>query len=76
MVIIMEAILRGETFKVEIVRKNNKNVYFRFKDGILYVTCNRFVSEREILKMINNNEDALYKMYSKVNKREEILFFY
>lgn len=71
MVIIMEAILRGETFKVEIVRKNNKNVYFRFKDGILYVTCNRFVSEREILKMIKNNEDALYKMYSKVNKREE-----
>ena len=67
----MEAILNGVKFQVEIERKNNKNVYFRFKDGILYVTCNRFVSERDLSKMIEKNEMPLYKMYLKVQKKED-----
>lgn len=67
----MEAILNGIKFQVEIERKNNKNVYFRFKDGILYVTCNRFVTERDLSKMIEKNEMPLYKMYTKVAKKEE-----
>ena len=39
--------------EVLIEKKNNKNVYFRFKeDGKLHVTCGRFVSESAIKKMI------------------------
>ncbi len=57
---------------IEIVRKNNKNIYFRFKDdGILYVTCNRFVSEREVRRLIQTNEKALLKMYEKFLKQSE-----
>ena len=45
---------------VEIEKKNNKNVYFRVKeDGTLYVTCNRFVSQRDINRMIKDNEKSL-----------------
>lgn len=63
---------------VEIIRKNNKNVYFRFKeDGILYVTCNRFVFQKDIIRMIKENEKSLLKMYEVSIKRfERDLSFY
>ena len=63
---------------VEIVRKNNKNVYFRFKDdGTLYVTCNRFVFQKDIIKMIKSNEKSLLKMYeTSMKKAERDLSFY
>lgn len=57
---------------VEIIHKNNKNIYFRFKDsGILYVTCNRFVSEREVRRLIGSNEKSLLKMYESFLKQSE-----
>lgn len=56
----------------EIVRKNNKNIYFRFKDnGVLYVTCNRFVSEREVRRLISSNEKSLLRMYESFLKQSE-----
>ena len=67
----MDIKLDDYTFKVEIIRKNNKNIYFRFKDGILQVTCNRFVSTREIERLIKNNKDSLLRMYKKVIKKEK-----
>lgn len=64
----------GEYFiDVEIVKKNNKNVYFRFKDdGKLYVTCNRFVSEKEIKRLILTNEKSLLRMYESFLARQEV----
>lgn len=63
---------------VEIEKKNNKNVYFRVKeDGTLYVTCNRFVSQRDINRMIKDIEKSLLKMYeSAMKKYERDLSFY
>ncbi len=57
---------------LEIIHKNNKNIYFRFKeDGILYVTCNRFVSEKEVRRLIASNEKSLLKMYENFLKQNE-----
>ncbi len=67
----MEVTIENHTFKVDITFKNNKNIYFRFKDDILYVTCNRFVSTKEIERIINNNKESLFRMYKKVKKKEE-----
>lgn len=63
---------------VEIIRKNNKNIYFRVKeDGKLYVTCNRFVFQKDIIKMIKENEKSLLKMYeASMKKNERDLSFY
>ena len=59
--------------EVLIEKKNNKNVYFRFKDdGKLHVTCNRFVTESAIKKMITENEKSLLKMYVQSEKKNEI----
>lgn len=78
MVINVEVILGGEKVIVEIVRKNNKNVYFRFKDNVLVVTANRFVSENAVKDMILQNEKSLLRMYSHVVKQSEkaLQFYY
>ena len=67
----MEVEINNKIFPIEIIKKNNKNIYFRFKDDILYVTCNRLVSNRKVLELIKSNEKSLYNMYLKVKKKEE-----
>jgi len=68
----MEIQLGNYKIPLEIIRKNNKNIYFRIKeDGILYVTANRFVSQNEILRIIKENEKSLVRMYEKVNVKIE-----
>ena len=64
---------------IEIERKKNKNVYFRFKDdGTLYITCNKFVLQKDIFKMIKDNEKSLLKMYEKTLQRKirDLSFYY
>ncbi len=67
----MDVLLDNHLIKVEIIRKNNKNIYFRFKNDILVVTCNRFVTTNEIKRLIKANESSLLKMYKKNKKKEE-----
>ena len=64
----MQATIKDITVDIEIIYKNNKNIYFRFKDNTLVVTCNRFVSNKYILDLISKNEDSLYKMCIHSNK--------
>lgn len=67
----MEINIGDYTVELEIIRKNNKNIYFRFKDDKLIVTAHKLVSEKEILKLIKSNEESLEKMYLKTNKRKD-----
>ncbi len=75
----MEVQLGGYVVNLEIEKKNNKNIYFRFKDNnTLYVTCNRFISTKELLKLIKQNEKSLLRMYEKYQQKEEMTkgFYY
>lgn len=74
----MQKIIDGDVVEVVIVRKQNKNIYLRFKeDKKLYATCNRFVSIHDIEKLIDNNIEKITKMYQEINKKNtENLFFY
>ena len=66
----MEVQLGKYSVPIVIIKKNNKNVYFRVKDdGVLYVTCNRFVKEKDILKMIDKENKSLTRMYEKSMNR-------
>ncbi len=66
--------LGENTVEVIIIRKNNKNIYFRFSDDLkLHITCNMFVTKKEIIKLIEKNESKLLKMYNlqiKTNNNE------
>ncbi len=67
----MEINIKGTDIYVEIIYKNNKNIYFRFNDkGVLVVTCHKKVSKEEIKSLIFKNEDAIYKMHQKMLERK------
>ena len=68
----MQKVIDGEIIDVVIVYKNNKNIYLRFKeDKKLYATCNRFVKERDINKLIDENIEKITKMYKAIKKTTE-----
>ena len=68
----MEVQLGNYIVNLEIEKKNNKNIYFRFKDNnTLYVTCNRFISNKEVMRLIKENEKSLLKMYEKFKIKED-----
>lgn len=66
----MKCNLLGNEVEVIIIRKKNKNAYFRIKEDLkLYITCPLFVKEKEIIKMIEENKQSLEKMYIKQKER-------
>lgn len=68
---IMQVTIKDTLIDVKIVYKNNKNIYFRFNENILVVTCNKLVSKNYIEKLIKKNENSLYKMYQRTLKESE-----
>ena len=68
----MEVIFLDNKVNVNIIRKNNKNVYFRFKESdTLEITCHFLVTDYEIKKLIEKNYNSLLKMYEKtINKQK------
>ena len=73
----MQKQIGGDLVDVVIIRKNNKNIYLRFKeDKKLYATCNRFVKESDIERLIDDNIDKITKMYFNITKKcDDDLFF-
>lgn len=68
----MQCELNEKRIDIEIIRKNNKNLYMRFQDAdTLTVTCNRWVSVREIQKIIEKNKKTLEKMQAQKEKETE-----
>ena len=64
------------TIPISIIRKNNKNIYFRFKeDGVLYVTCNRLVPKFEIVRIIEKDKASILRLYRKFLKSIENTHF-
>ena len=62
--------LNNQEVEVVVVRKNNKNIYFRIKDDLkLYVTCNKLCTDKYIKNLIKENEVALTKMYQKAQNK-------
>ena len=66
----MKCDLLGNDVEIIIIRKKNKNAYFRIKEDLkLYITCPIFVKEKEILKMVESNKASLEKMYAKQKEK-------
>lgn len=64
--------LNKKKIEIQIIRKNNKNLYMRFLDSqTLQVTCNRLIREKDILKIIEKNHQTLQKMLVQKEKEEQ-----
>lgn len=64
---------------VYIEKKNNKNTYIRIKEDLnIYVTTNYFTTEKQIIKLLDNNYNYLFKMLNNMKQRNEKkeLFYY
>ena len=75
----MQVVLDNKTIDVIIEHKQNKNLYIRVTDNLeLLVTCNKRVSEKEILSVIKKNEKSLINMYLKKEKEldNNSIFYY
>ena len=71
--------LDGCTYKVLIVKKNNKNIYINIKDDLtIYVTTNYLTSKREVKTILDNEKNFLRKALSRTRKKleKEELFYY
>lgn len=75
----METKIKGETYLVKIIKKNNKNIYFRVKeDLVIYVTAPYLTSDKKVLNLIKENEDSIYKMIlriKKINAKKNYFYF-
>lgn len=67
----MQIKIKDMSIDVEITKKiGTKNTYFRVKNDLkLHVSTNTLVSERQIKKMIIDNEDSIYNMFLKQQKK-------
>ena len=66
----MKCELNNEEIEIVVIKKKNKNIYFRFKDDLkLYITCPIYMKEKDILKLVNENKASLEKMYLKQRNR-------
>ena len=70
----MKYLLNGIYYDVSIIRKSNKNTYIRLKDGMIKVTTSYFVSDKQIVKILDQNQAFLLKNIEKIcakQKRDE-----
>lgn len=71
--------LDENNYKVEIIKKSNKNTYIRIKnDLIIQVTTNFFTTKNQIKDLLDRNQNFLRKTINKKeesNKKEEKFYF-
>jgi len=61
----MEINIDGNKYKIEVIRKNNKNTYIRVKKGVIYVSTSYLTSNLAIKKIIENNLTSVIKLINK-----------
>jgi len=68
----MEIYIENIKIKLIINRKKIKNIYFRFDEELnLVVNANKYISEKEIIRLIEKNKKSLLNMYKKTLKKQE-----
>ncbi|MBQ7031411.1 MAG: M48 family metallopeptidase [Bacilli bacterium] len=71
--------LNDYIIEYEVIRKDNKNLYFRIDENCkLVITAPRFITDDEIRNLITKNSGAILKMYEDALQRKERngLFWY
>ncbi len=59
----MEVLIDGKSYKVNIIRKNNRNTYLRVKNDLeIYITTNYLMPNFEIERFIKGNISSIKKM--------------
>lgn len=62
--------IEDKQYKVIIQRKSIKNIYFKWAKDDLLVTCNKYLSLKEIEKIIKKNEKSLLNLKKRTPKSD------
>lgn len=67
----MKIEVNGKDYEIIIIKKvSTKNIYLRVKEDLkIYVTANKYTSDRKIKEVIENNYQSIKKMIDKIEKR-------
>ena len=70
----MQIRFNDKDYEVVIIKKiGNRNTYIRVKEDLkIYVTTSKFISNREIEKILYDSRDSIARMINKQEKRNEI----
>ena len=64
--------INEKNYEIVIIRKNIKNTYIRVKDDLkIYVSTNKYTSEKDINKLINDNYSNIVSMLEKALRKHE-----
>lgn len=64
--------LNDYIIEYEIIRKDNKNLYFRFDENShLIITAPRFITDLEVKNLITKNSSAILRMYEDSLRRSD-----
>lgn len=64
--------INNNNYKVNVIRKDIKNMYLRIKKDLnIYITCNYLCNDKNILKFIKQNEKSIIKMIENQKRRNE-----
>ncbi len=66
----MHVNLGGNYTKVAVKRKPIKNIYFKWSGDDLLVTCNNYLSQGEIERLIKKNQESLLKLKERTPKSD------
>jgi len=74
----MQIDIEGKLLDIKIEYKSIKNIYIRVDDNLnILVTCNKRVSNNQIMTLINKNKKSIVRMYNKKEKElDKNVFFY
>lgn len=62
----------NQKYEIIIERKKIKNLYLKVKEDLkIYISCNRFVSNLKIEKLIKDNYNTITKMIESQKKKQE-----
>ncbi len=68
----MEVLIDNKTYKVNIIRKSNRNTYLRVKSDLqIYVTTNYLIPNFEIERFIRSNISSIKKMIDRQEKKKD-----
>lgn len=64
-------LIKGLKIEYQIINIKKKNISFRFENNVLVIRAPLSISDRELLRVIKENEDKVYKLYIKVNSSKK-----
>ena len=69
----MEFEYKDKSYEIVVLKKRTtKNLYIKVKDDLkIYITCNTFISDREIKRIVNNNRKSIERMLDRAIMLDE-----